>query len=228
MAASIISVVNQKGGTGKTTLTMQLAGTLARRPDTKVLIIDADAQASATSWARAATEDLPFPATIVQMNRMEDKLHREVKKFIQDYHYILIDCPPSIDSLTPQSALLISDLALVPMVPTTLDVWSFLGIRKLISNAQAFNETLVARIVLNHCESTTMHKDFMVAIKEFEFPPCTTRMGHRTAYQQAALLGRTVHDLGYKAAVASSEINALTEEIIKVLHPVMEKGVAAL
>src|SRR2546423_12417101 len=97
MAAKIIAVVNQKGGSGKTTLSMQLAGSLARR-GSKVLVVDADPQGTATRWAASADDEKPFPASVVGLSAASTKVHREVRKFVPDYQYIIIDCPPAADS----------------------------------------------------------------------------------------------------------------------------------
>ena len=103
--ARIIALVNQKGGPGKTTIAMHLAGTLARR-SFKVLVVDADPQGTATRWASSAPDDAEFPAGIARLGGGDVKLHREVKKFLTDYDFIVIDCPPSADS--PVSSLLYS------------------------------------------------------------------------------------------------------------------------
>ena len=116
MPAKIITVANQKGGSGKTTVSMQLAGTLARR-SYRVLVVDADPQATATRWAASASDDIPFPASVVGLCAANDKVHREVRKFIDDYSVVIIDCPPAADSQVPQSALLVADLVLVPIIP---------------------------------------------------------------------------------------------------------------
>ncbi len=94
MTAKIITVCNQKGGSGKTTLSMQLAGTLARRKN-KVLVVDADPQGTATRWAASASDENPFPASVIGLSAANEKVHREVKKFVGDYDFIVIDCPPA-------------------------------------------------------------------------------------------------------------------------------------
>ena len=103
MSVRVIAVVNQKGGAGKTTLSMQLAGSIARR-GMKVLVVDADPQGTATRWASSAPDDNPFPAAVIGLSAAGDKVHREVAKFKDDYDISIIDCPPAVDSPTPQSA----------------------------------------------------------------------------------------------------------------------------
>ena len=126
MTAKIIVVVNQKGGAGKTTVSMQLAGTLGRRGH-KVLVIDADPQATATRWAASAAEGQAFPASLSGLSAAGGKVHREAQKYVEDYAFIVIDCPPAADSAVPQSALMIADLALVPVIPSPLDLWASVG-----------------------------------------------------------------------------------------------------
>ena len=82
------------------------------------MVVDADPQGTATRWAASADDEAPFPASIVGLSAASSKVHREVKKFVNDYDMIVIDCPPAADSPVPQSALLVSDLALVPLIPS--------------------------------------------------------------------------------------------------------------
>ncbi len=218
MAAKIIAVCNQKGGPGKTTLSMQLAGSLARRGQ-KVLVVDADPQGTATRWAATADDGKPFPASVVGLSAASSKVHREVKKFVGDYQYIIIDCPPAADSPVPQSALLIADLALVPIIPSPLDMWAAVGIRHVIENVSEINEDLRARLVINQCQpNTSLAREALEVLPEFGIDLCRTYIHQRQAYRQAAVYGQTVHDLGSKAAPAVEEVEALTDEVVKLLR----------
>ncbi|HXG84751.1 MAG TPA: ParA family partition ATPase [Pyrinomonadaceae bacterium] len=217
MTAKIIAVCNQKGGSGKTTLSMQLAGTLARNRN-KVLVVDADPQGTATRWAASADDENPFPASVIGLSAAREKVHREVKKFIGDYDYIVIDCPPAADSPVPQSALLIADLALVPIIPSPLDLWASVGIRKVIENVSDINETLTARLVVNQCQpKTNLAKEALEVLPEFGIPVCKNHLRQRTAYRQSAVFGQTVQDFGSKAKDAIKEIEALTKEVLSIL-----------
>jgi len=220
----IIAVVNQKGGSGKTTLSMQLAGTLARR-GRRVLVVDADVQGTATRWASSAAEDdRPFPASVAGLAAAGGKVHREVKKYMGDYDFIIVDCPPAVDSPVPQSALLIADLALIPIIPSPADIWAGRGIKQLIENVQDFNESMASRLVANMVQQTALGRDAMEILGEFGLPLARTQIGHRTAYRESAVYGGTVHDVGSKAKKAVEEMEALADELLELLgDPAAEK-----
>ena len=218
MAAKVVAVVNQKGGSGKTTLTMQLAGTLAKR-GVKVLVVDADSQGTATRWSSSAPEDTPFPAAVVGLSAAGNKVHREVAKFTDDYALIMIDCPPAVESPVPQSALLIADLALVPIIPSPPDLWAAVGIRQLIETLNTINEDLQARLVINNLEPrTSLAKEALDILPELGIPLLRTILHHRTAYRQSAVFGGMVHHLGRKASPAIREIEALADEVLAIIE----------
>lgn len=214
MSAKIIVLTNQKGGCGKTTLTMNIAGVIGSKK--KVLVIDGDSQGSATRWASSASDSKPFPTAIMGLANASDKVHREIKKYAADYDYIFVDCPPAIDNHFTASALLVANLALIPVIPSPTDLWAAVGIQKIISNVTAVNENLQARLVANMCQNnTSISKEALTLINEFEFPKMTTDIYQRTAYRQAAAFGGTVADLDN--IKAKSEINQLIKEILKLI-----------
>jgi chromosome partitioning protein len=217
MGASIITVFNQKGGAGKTTLTMQLAGTLARRKH-KVLVVDADSQGTATRWAASAPQDKIFPAAVNGLSAARAMVHREVRKFVDDYRFIIIDCPPALESEVPESALLISDITLVPIKALPAELWASVAIRRLIERQQGINDALQARIVISDLEERTrLARSIMERLEEFGIPLMKTRMHHRIAYPESMIMGCTVHDLGVSAKPAIEEMDALTDEVLEVL-----------
>jgi len=218
MPAKIIAVANQKGGSGKTTVSMQLAGAIARRGN-KVLVVDADPQGTATRWAASAEDERPFPASVIGLSAASAKVHREVKKFIDDYNYIIIDCPPAADSPVPQSALLIADLVLVPLIPSPLDMWAAVGIRQVIANVSDLNEGLKSRLVLNQCQpNTTLTQETLEVLPEFGIELANAQLRHRQVYRQSAVFGQTVHDFGGKASAAIEEMENLTNEVFEILE----------
>lgn len=215
MPAKIISVGNQKGGAGKSTTTMQLAGTLSRR-GFKVLVVDADQQATSTRWSAQA--DTPFPATVVGLAAAGSKLHREVQKFVNDYDFILVDCPPSVIDPTPQSAFLVSDLVLIPTRPSLPDIWAVKETLDLIEKAKTINEDVKVAILLNAKQpNTQLSKDSLAVLSEFEATLLKTSFANRQAFAQSVVLGSTVHDVP-SAKPAQLEVEALTDEILELLQ----------
>lgn len=219
MRAQVISLVNQKGGCGKTTVSMHLAGALARRGrGMKVLVVDADPQGTATRWAASASDEDPFPASVVGLAAAHTKVHREVQKFANDYDYIIIDCPPSAESQVPQSALLITDVALVPVIPSPPDLWAAIGIGKTIDGAQTVNEALKTRLVLNQLQpNTTLGREALEILPQFGIELAKNSLSFRQMYRQCAAFGQTVHNFGSKAKDAIEEIEALTDEVLSLI-----------
>ncbi len=129
--AHIITIVNQKGGSGKTTLTMLLAGALA---DTyaKVLVADTDPQNSSMFWANRSAH---FPAEVKDFSQAPEKLTKRIGKRIEECEFILIDCPPHASAPATENALAISHLALIPLNPSPLDLHASLDIRETIAKA---------------------------------------------------------------------------------------------
>lgn len=100
------------------------------------------------------------------------------------------NCSPAADSPVPQSALLIADLALVPIVPSPLDLWASVGMRQVIENVGSLNENLIARLVVNQCQpKTILAKDTLEVLPEFGIPVWKNFLRQRTAYRQSAVFG---------------------------------------
>jgi chromosome partitioning protein len=117
----IIAFLNQKGGVGKTTLALNLAGrwaALGRR----VTVLDADPQASALDWAQARSH-AGLPRAFAVMGLPRDTLHQEAPDLARGADHVVIDGPPRVAALL-RSALLAADLVVVPVQPSPLDGWA--------------------------------------------------------------------------------------------------------
>ncbi|TSA22967.1 MAG: ParA family protein [Betaproteobacteria bacterium] len=214
MNTHIITIVNQKGGAGKTTLTMLLAGALA---DThaKVLVADVDPQNSAVFWASRATH---FPATVRDFSQEPERLEKRLMNRIGEYDFILIDCPPHASAPVTHSALALSHLALVPLNPSPLDLHASLGIRAVIDEARTTNPRLQARLVLNQAQpQTRMTRDLEVALTQFGIPLMKAQLHQRTAYRQCALHGHTIASKSFSSPIAAIEVAALKREVLQIL-----------
>jgi chromosome partitioning protein len=218
MAAKIISITNQKGGAGKSTTTMLLAGGFAKK-NLRVFVADADKQRTATRWAKEAPENSPFPANVYPMGDYEATIHREIRKVIDSYDVILVDCPPALESPIPQSALQVSDLALIPMIPSPPDIWAAAGIENLVKRAAITNPTLQARILVNMAQDRTMlSRKVEELLEAFGIPLLRHRLIQREVYRHTAGFGLTIYGMtGDTAQVAQREVTAITKEVLTVL-----------
>ncbi|MBE7041993.1 MAG: ParA family protein [Ruminococcaceae bacterium] len=249
--AKIISVVNQKGGVGKTTTTVNLSACLEQQGK-KVLLIDLDPQGNATSGLGIDTEELEStvyqvligeitmeesvvqtefgelylsPSDIqlagaeielVSMEKREFMLKNALKDAQNQYDYILIDCPPSLNLMTV-NALVASDSVLIPV---QCEYYALEGLSRLMQTVKSIkkqlNETLeIEGILLTMYDSRT-NLSMMVAeeVKQF-FPkkvyqtviPRNVRLSEAPSYGQP-IIAYDPYSRG------SESYTALAEEVI--------------
>lgn len=209
--AFVIAIANQKGGAGKTNTAMQLAGGLCRR-GYKVLVVDVDLQGTAAQWA--SISERGFPAVVVALPESKN-LHLRIAQFGRDYHFILVDSPPSKENTATARVLPLAHLAIVPIIPSAPDLWATVGIKEAIEQTQILNPYLQSRLLLNQVSRTRLAQELAEAIQEFGMPCFVTQIGQRTAYREAAATGLTVFDLDNSDAKA--EIERLTTEVLVTL-----------
>lgn len=217
MTSKVITVFNQKGGVGKTAVSMHLGGTLALR-GWKTIIIDCDPQGTAVRWAAKAVDETYFLATVCNLADAGKGLHREIKKFIDDYDLIIVDCPPAINSPAPSSALIVSDLALIPLVPAPSDMWASERAKNLVRDAWGINETLKARAVINMFQpkSPVAQEAASLMAEDEEIPPLDTKLQLRSPFRDCLIDGTTAHRMRNGQA-AVREIESLCDEVLGLL-----------
>lgn len=213
MTARIITVANQKGGSGKTTLAMTMAASLSAR-GYKVLVVDADPQGTATQWSGAAADDKPFPASVVGLAHAKGKLHQMLKPLIADYDFVVIDCPPSVDEQASQSALLVSDLCIVPLQPTPADAWATEGVVSLIDKARVVNPALIAFGVANRVTASSLGKQVLGFMRENSVELLDAKLGNRSSFQEATIRGSSPALMGAAHRVAAAEVEAVVDEML--------------
>ena len=218
MTANIITVFNQKGGAGKTTVSVHLAVGLARR-GYRVALVDTDEQGSAMTWSAQADEDRPFPVTMIGLTHMGGATHRELRKHLGNYDFIVVDCPPALNSPIPRSTMLVADLAIIPMKASPVDIWAAQPAKELAMDVKVTNEDLALRVLVNEVQKTKL-KEGAVEMLETDaaIPPMATKISLRNAYRECAMNGATVYDSPKTAKPAIEEIESLVNEVLQILE----------
>ena len=202
----IISFLNQKGGVGKTTLSVNVAGCLARQGH-RVLLIDADKQGSATTWA-SLREDAPFQ--VVSMARAN--MARDALKLAQDYDHTIIDGPPHAEEIA-RSCIVASDFVALPIEPSGLSTWaSDLTVRQ-VKEAQEFKPSLKCGFVVSRkIGKTVIGRDIRNMAAEAGLPILESEIEQRVAFAEGMTMGQTIFEWAGDSN-AAREIEHLTKEI---------------
>ena len=206
----IISFSSLKGGSGKTTLAVHLAHAITLGK-ARALLIDADPQGSAQGWAVAREEKTPFP--VVGMAR--NTLHRDLPELMGNYDHAVIDTPPRVSALA-RTAILAADLVLIPVQPSSYDVWAASETVQLIEEARGFKPELRSAFVINRkIVNTAIGKDIRDALSEYNIPTLEATIGQRVAFAESSA-GYSVIELG-SSSTASKEVKALAKEVLKMV-----------
>jgi len=204
----VIALIGNKGGAGKTTLCINLASGLHRRCST--VLLDADPQLSSLQWRDIAVRD-----DLVDVVDAVDDLQAMVQQYKDNYDCVVIDCPPSAQSQQTRNALACSDIVVVPVLPSPLDLWASVHVEKELEWARTVNPGIRGLLVVNQLEPRTrLSRLVRDALAEIELPVASTAIRRRMAYRNAMLQGCSVHDAGAVAASAAEEINELINELI--------------
>ena len=203
----VVAIVNQKGGTGKTTLSINLASAFAEIHPT--LLMDADPQGSALDWADSqATPQMNLDACAVESSR----LIRDVRRLATRYGWIIIDGPPGIGRVSAD-AVRVADIVLIPSKPSPFDVWAAADIVEAVKARQETTGGIPKGffVITMARPRTRLVGQVNAALSEYGLPVLEARTTERVVYPMTATEGRSVLDSRDRAA--QREILAMRDEI---------------
>jgi chromosome partitioning protein len=209
----IISILNQKGGTGKTTLAVNITREYTKR-DFKSLLVDSDSQGSALRWHEKSDGHL-IDLTCLPVTTLD----KDVIKFKDRYQRIIIDGVPRISPLTI-CAIKAADLILIPVQPSPYDIWAT---EELVRNVKdriemTDGKTRAAFIVSRKIKGTNIGKEIREQLESLELPVFLSDTTQRVAYASTVRHGSTVVDGQEGSSEASLEIAAIVNEIEEFTH----------
>lgn len=205
----ILAVLNQKGGVGKTTLSLHIATALALKGQ-RILFIDADPQGSALDWSASRQKPTLFPVIGLPKNN----IHKEVPYHSPFYDHIVIDGPPRVNDLA-RSAIIASDMVIIPVQPSPYDIWAVDEIVTLIQEASIFKEAQLCRFAINRkIINTSIGRDVNIGLAEYKIPILRSTISQRVIFAESANQGSTVMEQEPNS-LASQEIYSLVDEILE-------------
>ena len=208
MLSKVITISQQKGGTGKTTLAVHLALAFIKYHNLKVAIIDTDPQGSLGKWfmireeKKLSNDNLTFKTASLWGAQYESKT---LKK---DNDIVIIDTPPKIES-DARPSIESADLVLIPMAASHVDFWATGAIVEIAKKA---NKKILIQINRSNQRSKLISKtnDF---IKSLNLSATKTIIGNRQIYAASMGEGKTAVEK-QKKSNAVDEIKQLSEQVL--------------
>lgn len=203
---TILAILNPKGGSGKTTLSTNLARSLHEQ-DQRILLVDSDPQGSARDW-HAATETNPLP--LVSLDRANNI--KTLGSIADGYDWVIIDGAAKLEDIIA-SAIKVADMVLIPVQPSPYDIWAASDLVDFIKARQEVTDGTprAAFVITRMIEGTKLGQEIDAALEEYGFPVMQTRITQRQVYPQTAAEGLSVYDAQNPKAVA--EVKALMQEV---------------
>jgi len=204
----ILSILNQKGGAGKTTISVNICMAL-HKLGYKVLLVDTDPQGSSRDWGAANAEN---PIPVVGLDR--PTLAKDLKAVSGGFDYVVIDGVPQLQNMS-LAAIKVSDLVVIPVQPSPFDIWACDDLVELIKTRQEITDGSpdAAFLVNRAIKNTKLSKEVNNALSDHGIPIFETVIHQRVVFIDSVGSGLTSVQVEPKGE-AALEIQSLVDEIL--------------
>ncbi|NNA32874.1 ParA family partition ATPase [Pseudomonas lundensis] len=210
MACKIVAFLNQKGGSGKTTIATNVAEALSRR-GYNVILADTDPQGSARDW-KAASESEEGVA-VVGFDRAQ-LISRDLPTVARGADFVIIDGAPQVKDLAA-SAIKAADLVIIPVQPSPYDIWATADLTDLIKSRQevADGKPKAGFLISRAIKNTKLSHEITEALEVYGLPILKSGTTQRVIYPAAAAEGKSVLDSADAGALA--EVENIASEVLQ-------------
>lgn len=212
MAGKIITIAQQKGGAGKTTLAAHLA-VAWRQAGKSVALVDIDPQGSLTRWYQTRAQAFDGQAGFSHSQITGWRTQKEVERLARENDVVVVDSPPHAET-EARIAVRVASMVVVPVQPSPMDFWATQPTLDL-----GKQEKVRILLVLNRMPPRSKVTEQLIGeIRGLLTPPAVdladTRVGNRIAFAGALLAGRAVTETD-KGSKGAEEMSALAAEILR-------------
>jgi chromosome partitioning protein len=206
MDCKVITIAQQKGGAGKTTLAAHLAVCLQQQGK-RVAVIDIDPQGSLTEWHRIREERYGEGYTGINFNALSGwRIGSEISRLQRNFDIVIIDSPPHTET-EARTAIRNADAIVIPVQPSPTDLWATKATIELAKNEKIPYITILNRVSANSRLAEIIGSQLSNLAKG--------TLGNRVAFAASIMEGRTVTETAPKSP-AADEIKKLAKEIMKI------------
>jgi chromosome partitioning protein len=209
----VIGIVQGKGGTGRSTISTNLAGALSALHPTALIDCDMP-QGTSASWAALRHAEKRMGKLTIATATTHRGLVEQAKRLGQSHRFIVIDAPPRIAEIT-RAILILASLVVIPIGPSAAEVWATADVLKTIEEARGHRPDLLARLLWTRMRRRTKVAQEIpgAADEELKVPALKSTLGYRVAYTEALSRGRTVGE--WNDPIARQELDRLAHEVVR-------------
>jgi chromosome partitioning protein len=204
----VISLLNEKGGAGKSTMALNLAASLHRR-GSKVVLLDCDPQGTIRDWRNTSPEGVNLPPVLAadRANTFKESI-----KTLEGNDYVIVDGPAKAKEMTA-AIVRNSDIVLIVIQPSAADIWAAAAVVQIVNGYKEVGGEVDVAFLLNRVSSTSkLSKEAIQGDwNEYQIDQLSTTVGNRVSFAQAMADGVSIFET--TDGQAKAEVDLVIQEL---------------